>query len=131
MGRRYSTTIAARARLNCWTSWVRVPTRGVVGLVARSRPTSAAALLALIANGRSRRMIYAFRSANAPASVPLKGCSTALRRGARPLSSIVPEEIKVPRTDWTLVHADLRRVPRVRAVIRFLRRIARSALPAT
>ena len=37
---------------------------GPVGLVPRSRPTTAAALLALIASGRSVRMIYAFQSAS-------------------------------------------------------------------
>lgn len=40
-------------------------TSGPVGLVPRSRPSTAAALLALIANGRSIRMIYAFQSATA------------------------------------------------------------------
>ena len=47
------------------------------------------------------------------------------------LVPILSDEISVPRTYWTLVHADLRRVPRVRAVIRFLQRIVRSPPAAT
>lgn len=42
------------------------------------------------------------------------------------LIEILPQEVRVPRVYWTLIHADLRRIPRVRAVIRFLQRIVRA-----
>ena len=49
--------------------------------------------------------------------------------GSGGLIAILPDEIRVPRTYWTLVHADLRRIPRIRAVIRFLQRIVRIPQP--
>ena len=54
--------------------------------------------------------------------------SFAARRSP-PLIQILPGEIRVPRTYWTLVHAELRRIPRIRAVIRFLQRVVRAPHP--
>jgi DNA-binding transcriptional LysR family regulator len=45
------------------------------------------------------------------------------------LIPILPDEIRVSRTYWTLVHADLRRIPRIRAVIRFLQKVVRDQHP--
>jgi DNA-binding transcriptional LysR family regulator len=43
------------------------------------------------------------------------------------LVELLAGEFEVRRTYWTLVHSDLRRIPRIRAVIRFLQRVAREA----
>jgi DNA-binding transcriptional LysR family regulator len=42
------------------------------------------------------------------------------------LVQVLDDEIQVRRTYWTLVHADLRRIPRIRAVMRFLQQVVRA-----
>jgi len=44
------------------------------------------------------------------------------------LVQVLPDLVSPRQTYWTLVHADLRRVPRIRAVIRFLHQIVRAKL---
>lgn len=46
---------------------------------------------------------------------------------SKTLIPVLPAEVRVPRSYWTLVHADLRRIPRIRAVMRFLQRVVRTA----
>jgi DNA-binding transcriptional LysR family regulator len=43
------------------------------------------------------------------------------------LVHVLPDDVGVRRAYWLLVHADLRRVPRIRAVIRFLQKVVRRA----
>jgi len=43
------------------------------------------------------------------------------------LVHVLPDDVGVRRAYWLLVHADLRRVPRIRAVIRFLQKAVRRA----
>lgn len=50
-----------------------IPLDRPIGLVARNRPTVAAALLALLASGRSIRMMYAFQSARMLAAEVARG----------------------------------------------------------
>lgn len=43
------------------------------------------------------------------------------------IRQILADEVRVRRSYWLLVHADLRRIPRIRAVIRFLQQTVRGA----
>ena len=45
------------------------------------------------------------------------------------LVRVMPDRIRAKRAFWLLVHADLRRIPRVRAVAAFITRVARAAMP--
>lgn len=45
------------------------------------------------------------------------------------LVRVMADQIQAKRTFWLLVHADLRRIPRVRAVAGFLTRLARAVMP--
>ena len=45
------------------------------------------------------------------------------------LVRVMADRIQATRTFWLLVHADLRRIPRVRAVAGFLTRLARAVMP--
>ncbi|WP_375397341.1 LysR family transcriptional regulator [uncultured Sphingomonas sp.] len=56
----------------------------------------------------------------------LHGFATGFTPG---LVRILPDEINEPRTYWLTVHADLRQMPRIRAVIRFLHDLVRDPVP--
>jgi len=77
-----------------------------VGLVARNRPTVAAALLALIADGRSVRMVYAYQSARMLANDIVSGEIAAVIAADEDFSAPVVEAVEKAGVCAVSVHEE-------------------------